>query len=104
MNQIYNNNCFDVFDTLDDNIVNMVLVDLPYGQTNCDWDIKIDLNEMWKCLKRICKDNCIYVFFVTSSRSGALKTIHLRSLHTFLNKLASPMPKIKEIAICPLWV
>ncbi len=66
MNQIYNNNCFDVFDALDDNIVNMVLVDLPYGQTNCDWDIKIDLNEMWKCLKRICKDNCIYAFFTTT--------------------------------------
>ena len=44
----------------------MVLVDLPYGQTACEWDVKIDLIEMWKQLKIICKDNCQYVFFTTT--------------------------------------
>jgi len=44
----------------------MVLVDLPYGQTDCDWDIQIDLNKMWKELKRICKGKCQFVFFTTT--------------------------------------
>ena len=44
----------------------MVLVELPYGQTDCDQDIQIDLNKMWKELRRIGKDNCTYVFFTTT--------------------------------------
>ena len=46
--------------------VNMVLVDLPYGQTDCEWDTIIDLNKMWEELKKICSKDCIYVFFCTT--------------------------------------
>ncbi len=46
--------------------VKLVVVDLPYGQTNCDWDTPIDLAEMWNVLKPICKRNCIYIFFCTT--------------------------------------
>ena len=66
INKIYNNDCFNVFDEIEPNSINMVLVDLPYGQTACEWDITIDLNKMWKRLKLICKDNCQYVFFTTT--------------------------------------
>jgi hypothetical protein len=47
-------------------MIDMVLVNLPHGQTACDWDICIDLKEMWKNLKRICKDECPFVFFTTT--------------------------------------
>jgi site-specific DNA-methyltransferase (adenine-specific) len=66
MNKIYNDDCFNVFKTIDDKMIDMILVDLPYGQTACDWDICIDLKEMWKNLKRICKDECQFVFFTTT--------------------------------------
>jgi DNA modification methylase len=46
--------------------INMVLVDLPYGQTDCEWDNIIDLNKMWIQLKKICSKECVYVFFCTS--------------------------------------
>jgi len=52
--------------TLEDNSVDMVLVDLPYGQTACNWDCEIDLTEMWIQLKRICKSNANIVFFTTT--------------------------------------
>jgi DNA modification methylase len=52
--------------TLGDNCVNMVLVDLPYGQTKCKWDCEIDLAEMWFQLKRVCKPNSNIVFFCTT--------------------------------------
>jgi site-specific DNA-methyltransferase (adenine-specific) len=52
--------------TLGDNSVDMVLVDLPYGQTACAWDCEIDLAEMWVQLKRICKPNANIVFFTTT--------------------------------------
>ena len=65
-NKIYNDDCFDVFDKIEKDTVDMVLVDLPYGQTVCEWDIKIDLQKMWKELKRICKGKCQFVFFTTT--------------------------------------
>ena len=66
MDTIYNDDCFNVFDKIEKDSINLVLVDLPYGQTACEWDIKIDLTEMWKHLKQICKDKCQYVFFTTT--------------------------------------
>ena len=65
-NKTFNNNCFDVFPNIPKKTVDLVLVDLPYGQTACNWDIEIDLKLMWENLKRICKDNCQYVFFTTT--------------------------------------
>ena len=46
INNIFNDDCFNVFDKIDEKIINLVLVDLPYGQTNCKWDNVIDLKEM----------------------------------------------------------
>jgi site-specific DNA-methyltransferase (adenine-specific) len=66
MKDIYNNDCFDIFPLIKNKSVDLVLVDLPYGQTACHWDIKINLDEMWKELKRISKDNCQFVFFTTT--------------------------------------
>ena len=63
---IYNDDCFNIFKLIVSKSVDLVVVDLPYGQTDCAWDIKIDLKEMWKELKRIGKVNCIYVFFTTT--------------------------------------
>jgi DNA modification methylase len=58
--------CLELMPTLGDNSVDMVLVDLPYGQTACAWDCEIDLAEMWVQLKRICKPNANLVFFCTT--------------------------------------
>jgi len=58
--------CLELMPTLGDNCVDMVLVDLPYGQTSCAWDCEIDLTEMWVQLKRICKPNANIVFFCTT--------------------------------------
>jgi site-specific DNA-methyltransferase (adenine-specific) len=63
--QIYNNDCFNVFPKIKDK-VDMVLVDLPYAQTACKWDCMIDLKQMWIELKKICKRDCVYVFFCTT--------------------------------------
>ena len=61
---LYLGDCLEIIQTIDKKI-DMILVDLPYGQTNNSWDICIDLKQMWIELKKICKDNCNYVFFTT---------------------------------------
>ena len=64
--QLFNENCFDVFPTLEDKSINLFVLDLPYGQTACKWDSVIDLEQMWKDVKRIMKPNAILVFFCTT--------------------------------------
>ena len=63
---IYNDDCFNKFSSIPDKSVQLVVVDLPYGQTACKWDSCIDLNKMWIELKRIGRENCKYVFFCTT--------------------------------------
>ena len=64
-NKSYNDDCFNVFPSIPKKSIDLILVDLPYGQTDCNWDVEIDLKLMWANLKWICKDNCQYVFFTT---------------------------------------
>ena len=64
-NIILNDDCFNVFSKIPNKSVQLVCVDLPYGQTTCVWDSLIDLDKMWVELKRIGKDNCQFVFFCT---------------------------------------
>lgn len=63
---LYNGDCLEVMPTLETNSVDMVLVDLPYGQTACSWDSVIDLDKMWVELERICKPNANILFFCTT--------------------------------------
>ena len=65
-NTIINGDCLDVMKNIPDKHINLVVVDLPYGQTDCDWDTCIDLNLMWVQLKRILKDNGQIIFFCTT--------------------------------------
>ena len=53
--KLFHGDCLDIIKTLEPNSVDLVFLDLPYGQTNCEWDNKIDLNELWKQLKRLLK-------------------------------------------------
>ena len=69
--ELYNDDCFEILPEIKDGSVDLVVVDLPYttkGQkaTACKWDTPIDLERMWKELKRCCKRDCVYVFFCTT--------------------------------------
>jgi site-specific DNA-methyltransferase (adenine-specific) len=64
--ELHNDNCFNILPTLKDKSIDLVLVDLPYGQTACKWDVCIDLNKMWEQLKRIGKENSAFIFFTTT--------------------------------------
>ena len=35
--------CLELMKELEDESINMILCDLPYGTTSCKWDKKIDL-------------------------------------------------------------
>tara|TARA_R110000744_G_scaffold80878_1_gene158939 strand:+ start:115 stop:867 length:753 start_codon:yes stop_codon:yes gene_type:complete len=54
---------------LDDNSIDLVFCDLPYGQTSCAWDCKIDLEKFWVEIMRIKKLNTP-LFFTTTTKFG----------------------------------
>jgi DNA modification methylase len=68
---IFNGDCLKIISTIK-NKVNLVCVDLPYGQTACGWDCPIDLKLMWVELKKVCSDDCIYVFYCTTRFGNSL--------------------------------
>jgi len=70
--QLFNDDCFNIFPTLEDKSINLFILDLPYGQTACHWDSVIDLDEMWKHIKRIMKPNALIIFFCTAKFGNTL--------------------------------
>ena len=56
-NKIYNMDCMEGMKEIPAGSVDMILCDLPYGTTHCDWDIKIPFAELWAEYERIIKDN-----------------------------------------------
>lgn len=51
--KICNGDCLEVMKQIDDNSINLILCDLPYGTTKCKWDSIIDIDKLWKEYKRI---------------------------------------------------
>jgi len=55
---------------LPDKSVDLMICDLPYGETNCKWDCKIDLDEFWKEFKRIRKSKRTACIHFCSTKFG----------------------------------
>ena len=55
LNTVSHMDIFDLCDCLDDDSIDMILADLPYGITACEWDTVIPLDDMWECFKRVIK-------------------------------------------------
>lgn len=73
MIKLYNDDCFNVFPSIEDASIDLVLCDMPYGTTACKWDIVIDLEEMWKHLERLCKPSAAIVLFGSEPFSSYLR-------------------------------
>lgn len=60
---IENGDCLELMKSLPDNSIDLFICDLPYGETNCKWDSKIDLEEFWEQFRRLRKSKrtaCIH--------------------------------------------
>lgn len=60
--KLWHGDCLKLMRKIPDGEIDMVLVDLPYGITACNWDSIIPLEPLWKAYKRICKPNAAMVF------------------------------------------
>lgn len=60
---LFHGDCLEVMKDIPDKSVDMILCDLPYGQTRNKWDSIIPFEELWKQYNRIIKDNGAVVLF-----------------------------------------
>lgn len=69
--------CLELMKQIPDESVDMILCDLPYGTTNCKWDIVIPFDKLWAQFKRIRKINCPTVLFGQEPFSSLLRMSNL---------------------------
>jgi len=69
MAQLLHGDCLEEMKSLDDNSVDFIFCDLPYGQTSCKWDCCIDLEKFWIEIMRIKKLNTP-IFMTTTTKFG----------------------------------
>lgn len=57
LNKIYNEECIAGMNRIPDKSIDMILCDLPYGTTQCSWDVIIPFDKLWAQYERVIKDN-----------------------------------------------
>ena len=53
--KLYFGDCLEKMKNIEDDSIDLVLCDLPYGTTKCKWDTVIDIDQLWIHYKRIVK-------------------------------------------------
>ena len=80
---LYHGDCMEHFGKILKGSVDMVLCDLPYGITNCDWDKKIALAPLWRAWNACLKDDGVICLtaqqpFVTELITSCLRPMKFR--------------------------
>ena len=60
--ELINGDCLEVMRDMSDNSIDFLFCDLPYAQTSCKWDVLIDLEQFWKQVNRVCKQEATMAF------------------------------------------
>jgi len=61
--ELHNGDCLDIMKSFDDESIDAIICDLPYGTTQCSWDIALDLNVLWSEYLRIAKKDAPIILF-----------------------------------------
>jgi hypothetical protein len=74
MRQIYleNNDALNILYKIDNESIDLIYCDLPYGTTQCNWDEVIPFSDMWFQIRRIAKQNAPIVFHAQQPFTSAL--------------------------------
>ena len=112
MIKLLNGDCLTLMKDLSDNSIDILIVDLPYGNntTVCKWDIQIDMVEYWKQINRICKPDAPMFFFCnvkfgvnlinSNPKNFRYELLWIKNQSTgFLNAKKMPMKKVEYVYV-----
>ena len=68
--QLIHGDCLVELKKIKEKSIDFVYLDLPFGQTGCAWDVKIDHHALWIELKRIAKSDRTPFFFSCTTKFG----------------------------------
>ena len=69
---LYQGDCLELMKDIQDETIDMILCDLPYGTTDCGWDTVIPFDLLWEQYQRIIKNNCAIVLFGSQPFTSSL--------------------------------
>lgn len=109
-NTIHLGDCLDLMPSIPSKSVDMILCDLPYGTTACEWDSIIDMGKLWAEYERVIKDNGAIVLTACNEFTFALynsnpkifkyRWIWKKSLATgFLLAKKQPMRDFEDVLV-----
>jgi len=79
MMQLIKGECIEVMKTIQDNSIDAIITDPPYGTTACKWDSVIPFKPMWEQLNRIIKPKGAIVLFGSEPFSSALRMSNIKN-------------------------
>lgn len=71
-------NCFDLVNEIPKGAIDLVLVDPPYGITQCKWDTTIPLNDMWEMIHNVVEDTTPICIFGAEPFSSMLRLSNIK--------------------------
>ena len=77
--ELMKGDCLDAMKVLEDNSIDAIITDPPYGTTRTKWDNIIDFDLMWEQLNRIIKPNGAIVLFGSEPFSSALRISNINN-------------------------
>lgn len=76
--QLFNKDCLKKMSDISDKSVDLILCDLPYGTTSCNWDTILPFDQLWFNYNRIIKDNGAIVLFGQEPFSSYLRISNIK--------------------------
>jgi site-specific DNA-methyltransferase (adenine-specific) len=109
-NKIHLGDCLDLMPAIPSKSVDMILCDLPYGTTACEWDSIIDMDRLWQEYERVIKDNgaivltanAVFTFQLWESNKKLFRYrwIWRKNTHTgFLLAKKQPLRNFEDVLI-----
>ena len=74
---LFHGDCLEIMKNIEDESIDMILCDLPYGTSACKWDSVIPFEPLWEQYSRIIKPFGAVVLFGSEPFSSALRLSNL---------------------------
>ena len=75
---LLNGDCLELMKDIPDKSIDLILCDLPYGTTQCKWDVIIPFDKLWAHYNRIIKDNGAILLFSRQPFTSQLVSSNLK--------------------------
>lgn len=77
-NLLWLGDCLDLMNEIPTKSIDLICCDLPYGTTDCAWDVVIPFERLWKEYDRLLKDNGSIVLTASQPFTSILLTSNLK--------------------------